>query len=331
MKTTNTCHVRLITTPNSDLKVVNAARVSFAKEVSELSDGDEGLIRYLATHAHWTPFSHCRESFACPIDSNFHEILEFLSFDLTQAMRTGLVLLRGPDWVAMRHSLYGWSQILNLLASRLGDHEPQPDELSSVIYARLMQRYPLSSKYLLSKQVHELFGSMKDIAAGEPYVDHPEFIDVTMQESVPIFVARQRFKHMVGTTYNEVSRRYVSTEPVFFIPDVWRKKHENKKQGSMDCAAEYMTETKEAEIIDRMHDSVVEYLSMVENHVCPEQARMTLHQNMMTDYYVTSNLDALQRMLHQRLDSHAQLEIQDLAKLVQEKLFELITEERQNG
>ena len=43
----------------SDLSVVNAARVSFAKEHKEFDEGKDGkLIRYLAKHDHWSPFGH---------------------------------------------------------------------------------------------------------------------------------------------------------------------------------------------------------------------------------------------------------------------------------
>ena len=42
----------------NDLTVVNAARVSFAKESAEFSTRDAGLIRYLATHHHTSPFFH---------------------------------------------------------------------------------------------------------------------------------------------------------------------------------------------------------------------------------------------------------------------------------
>ena len=41
-------------------------------------------------------------------------------------------------------------------------------------------------------------------------------VQITLREKVPIFVARQRFKHMVGFSYNEVSRRYVDDAPEFF-------------------------------------------------------------------------------------------------------------------
>ena len=43
----------------SDLTVVNAARVSFAKHSDSMSVKDERLINYLAKHGHWTPFAHC--------------------------------------------------------------------------------------------------------------------------------------------------------------------------------------------------------------------------------------------------------------------------------
>ena len=42
----------------SDLSVVNAARVSFAKVKKELDYKDDMLIKYLAQNGHWTPFAH---------------------------------------------------------------------------------------------------------------------------------------------------------------------------------------------------------------------------------------------------------------------------------
>ena len=51
--------------------------------------------------------------------------------------------------------------------------------------------------------------------------------------NVPIFVARQEFKHIVGMTRNEVSRRYVDDVPEFFLPDEWRAAPtDGAKQGS---------------------------------------------------------------------------------------------------
>lgn len=57
--------VRLVDHMGSDLSVVNAARVSFAKEHKEFDDvADTKLINYLAKHNHWSPFGHGSLQFA---------------------------------------------------------------------------------------------------------------------------------------------------------------------------------------------------------------------------------------------------------------------------
>ena len=55
--------VRVVDHMGSDLTVVNAARVSFGNTVSEMSEKDTKLIRYLAKHGHWSPFGHCSVQF----------------------------------------------------------------------------------------------------------------------------------------------------------------------------------------------------------------------------------------------------------------------------
>lgn len=60
---------------------------------------------------------------------------------------------------------------------------------------------------------------------------HPQ---IQLRIKMPIFIARQWFKHMVGFTRNEVSRRYVDDAPEFYVPTEWRKRAENVKQGSSD-------------------------------------------------------------------------------------------------
>ena len=59
--------VELVDTLGSDLTVVNAARVSFGKRKTELSEGDKKLIKYLADHQHWSPFRHVQLQFHCKV------------------------------------------------------------------------------------------------------------------------------------------------------------------------------------------------------------------------------------------------------------------------
>tara|TARA_B100000085_G_scaffold78217_1_gene70301 strand:+ start:198 stop:809 length:612 start_codon:yes stop_codon:yes gene_type:complete len=56
-------NVELIEKMGSDLSVVNAARVSFAKRKKEFDEKDEKLIKYLAEHEHWSPFGHATLQF----------------------------------------------------------------------------------------------------------------------------------------------------------------------------------------------------------------------------------------------------------------------------
>jgi len=139
---------------------------------------------------------------------------------------------------------------------------------------------------------------------------HPQ---ITMRETVPIFVARQRFKHMVGFTYNEVSRRYVDDTPEFHLPTEWRERPDGSlKQGSGGPIQHNRVADdtyKRAVAVAKMA-----YADLLSMGVAPEQARMVLPQSMLTSYYVTGSLAAWARAYKLRIDSHAQIEIQDLAK-----------------
>jgi thymidylate synthase (FAD) len=147
---------------------------------------------------------------------------------------------------------------------------------------------------------------------------HPQ---ITLRYTVPIFVARQEFKHIVGFTRNEVSRRYVDDEPEFYVPEVWRSRPDKSmKQGSGTEPVEVPTLRDHGACV-QPHDYAIQaaqraYTALLEAGVAPEQARMVLPQSMYTSYYVTGSLAAFARFYRQRTDSHAQQEIQELAHQV---------------
>lgn len=183
----------------SDLTVVNAARVSFDKHHSEIGASDEKLIKYLASHGHWTPFSH-----------------------------------------------------------------PQ----------------------------------------------------IQLRMTTPLPIRTQCFKHKVGFTENEVSRRYVDDEPEFFNPKpAWRGRGSTSKQGSGEVIKTKFTSLCYDEALKHCLET---YQLMLDEGVCPEQARLILPQAMMTSWYWTGSLAAYARFARLRLDSHAQQEIQELAAMVSE-------------
>ena len=132
----------------------------------------------------------------------------------------------------------------------------------------------------------------------------------------PVFVARQLVKHQIGLTWNEISRRYVDNEPEFFTVDVWRKRAENKKQGSdPDDTIEWVNRGERVGAIQLNveYHALQGYNEMIEAGVAPEQARMILPQSMMTEWYWSGTLYAFARVCNLRCSSDAQIETKEIA------------------
>lgn len=58
-----TSSLELIRTSGSDVDIVNAARVSYGKIVTTITEKDEKLLQYLLEHDHTSPFEHNQLSF----------------------------------------------------------------------------------------------------------------------------------------------------------------------------------------------------------------------------------------------------------------------------
>ncbi len=186
--------VELIDRMGTDLSVVNAARVSYAKTKEVFDDKDEKLIKYLATHEHWSPFAHASMQFRI---------------------------------------------------------------------------------------------------------------------KAPIFVARQLVKHQVGLVWNEVSRRYVDDTPEFYVPESWRGRPKNSKQGS---DGEVQTDE---EYYNRYLNGCKVYYSLLLNEgVAPEQARMVLPQSTMTEWYWSGTVYAFARVCNLRCKPDTQKESQVVANVI---------------
>ena len=140
---------------------------------------------------------------------------------------------------------------------------------------------------------------------------------VTFHVKAPIFVARQLVKHEY-MPWNEISRRYVDDPPDFFKPDYWRGRAENVKQGS---SGEVKSN---ANVAYQYHKMEGLYKQLLDEGVCPEQARMILPQSMMTEWYWSGTLYAFAKMCQLRCAKDTQQESRDVAMKVaeyMEKLF----------
>jgi thymidylate synthase (FAD) len=139
----------------------------------------------------------------------------------------------------------------------------------------------------------------------------------------PIFVARQLQKHTVGLAWNEVSRRYVDSEPEFYIPSHLRTRAENVKQGSGHIMLSEFNQHSLCSVHEATKSGLRHYQRLLKNGVCPEQARMVLPQNTMTEWIWSGSLMAFARVCKLRLDSHTQAETRIVAAGIDEALEEL--------
>ena len=131
----------------------------------------------------------------------------------------------------------------------------------------------------------------------------------------PIFVARQLVKHKF-LRWNEISRRYVDDEPEFYVPDVWRGRSADKKQGSEGVVN-----------VDDWGSSgwaaLKAYKDLLSHGVAPEQARMELPQSTMTEWYWSGSLDAFADMCNLRCKPDTQAETREVADQISDKMKEL--------
>lgn len=139
---------------------------------------------------------------------------------------------------------------------------------------------------------------------------------LTFRVKAPIFVARQLVKHKF-MPWNEVSRRYVDEEPEFYIPEVVRARAENVKQGSSE---KVVIDNAAAEIHAATSCALLAYNRQLALGVCPEQARMVLPQNTMTEWVWSGTLGAYCDMLRLRLDPHTQYESRIVAQQIKEQI-----------
>jgi len=142
---------------------------------------------------------------------------------------------------------------------------------------------------------------------------HPQ---LRFRLKMPIWMAREWFRHTIGFSRNEVSRRYVDDPPTFHIPE-FRTRAPGKKQGSNDDVHKD-TESLRDYLKSECKDAVYAYELMLKNDVPPEQARMVLPQNMMTEFIETGSLAAYARLCHLRMGPDAQAEIRGVASRVSE-------------
>lgn len=138
---------------------------------------------------------------------------------------------------------------------------------------------------------------------------HPQ---ITLRMEAPVPIRTQCFKHKIGFVENEESRRYISSRPVLFVPDVFRQAPDGDKVKQGSAGAHENSAEWRASYIQRCENMIEFYMNMVDAGVAPEQARFALPQGCEVHWYWTGSLYAFAKAYNKRTEEHAQGEIRDL-------------------
>jgi thymidylate synthase (FAD) len=143
---------------------------------------------------------------------------------------------------------------------------------------------------------------------------HPQ---IQFRIKMPIFVAREWYRHQIGFSRNEVSRRYVDSEPEYWTPAPHeiRERDPKLKQGSKETPVDNADDVYGI-MEDHCRNTVHVYKSILDKGVAPEIARAILPQSMYTEFIETGSLAAYARLYKLRTSPDAQREIQAYAKAV---------------
>jgi thymidylate synthase (FAD) len=147
---------------------------------------------------------------------------------------------------------------------------------------------------------------------------HPQ---IRFRLKMPIFIAREWYRHQIGLSRNEVSRRYVDSKVECWIPQIAdiRERDPKAKQGSKATPVDSV-ESVHCQLKEATEAAVRTYEALLAAKVAPEIARTVLPQSMYTEFIETGSLAAYARICALRLDPTAQKEIQVYASFVDQLL-----------
>lgn len=151
---------------------------------------------------------------------------------------------------------------------------------------------------------------------------------VQLEVYAPLMIARQWFKYSVGSAHlddqqgwNESSRRYVTEEPTFYVPNQseWRYAPANSKQGSGNPVDPRMGQIITEDLLDYIDLGLDHYNKWMKSEICAEQARLFLPAyGMYVRWRWTTSLSGVLHLLDERLEHDAQFEFQKFAQGVRD-------------
>jgi len=149
---------------------------------------------------------------------------------------------------------------------------------------------------------------------------------ITYRLTAPLYVVQEMLRHRVGTSFNQVSARYVVVENKAYVPVEFRGQSKSNRQASV--VREDLPQADLKEIYTQQVDrAYAVYEQLLAQGVCREQARGVLPHCTYTSLYFTVNVRSLLHFLGLRLGPDAQFEIRQYAQALRalaEPLFPLV-------
>ena len=131
----------------------------------------------------------------------------------------------------------------------------------------------------------------------------------------PIFVAREWFRHRVGS-FNEFSARYTEMPPEYYLPSNHNVRTQTGKPGAYifePLGDEAYRDNAVHAMSVAVKTSIRTYNNLLEGGVAKELARVVLPVTMYTQFYWTVNARSLMNFLGLRTHETAMLEIRQYA------------------
>lgn len=337
--------VKLIHHVGSDLDVVNAARVSFNKESDLFNEKDAKLINYLAKHNHHSPFNHSFLSFRvkAPIFvarqlvkhkfMPWNEVSRRYVDDEVEVYLPGFWREKAPNIkqgsaeTEVKVSSYG-----NGICVKCGADVPRKSAgprgkwCSDKCRASYRKEHDPDFRIYTAKYNAEKRGISFDLKPG----------DIYWPTHCPILGIELEYSSTDSDINNSPSIDRIDSSKGYTKDNVWvisnranRMKNDAGKDDLVKFAKSILLHfngqivPENGDVYSTCEHAVNHYYWLLEQGVCPEQARMVLPQNTMTEWRWSGTLGAFLDMLVLRLDPHTQKESRDVAAKIAEHVKEL--------
>lgn len=292
--------------PNTftDRFAADCARVSFGTTAKDYTDEQvKKLVNYLVRERHLNPLFHPMITIGLPYGS-------FNALDLLQRkeLTAGLNIYDDGEKLVITTSAWGLMELANYMGYR-GYHS-KIDAICQAYHAHHSKHDdPLGFTPAKTPRHHHWF---------------------TFEFETEMNTKAQLYTHTVGLVKSSQSFRYVGdkeSDIKFHIPNEWRGKAENVKQGSSDEAVrEKHIWTGQRTAIGDAESNYGDILTMCKEwynanaHICNEQRRWMLPQAQMSKYVITGTMEAWERVIRLRCSPHAQKEVRLLIEQVADSI-----------